>query len=269
MCMDFLKRKPPEEFNPVHFRIISNGRNKYAGSNSLNGCVNDTRFMPEPLAACMPIDVRRYYDYDVTVDKYLERGEKAIASLSSGATVCVVADSCFSGTITRGNLANGIVGDYYKIKNRYMPNPKIGAEIVRRKRIIEAVEDRCILISGSQENQTSADAYFRNYDRYMGALSCALMEAFKNGMTWGEWAFEATRLIIRWGFEQRPNILGKPERINEIIGSNQSLILHNSSHGSKIIDKSGDEADGYDETLYFDTHLSDDRISLMLDKIPA
>jgi len=268
MCGNWFK-KTEAEYLPVGFRIISNGRNKYSGGNSLNGCVNDTIYMPEPLEAVFDIDVRRYFNYDVTVKNYIDRAERAISTLSSGATVVVIADSCYSGTITRGNFGMNIVADHYRIKNRYLPNPKVTPEMVVKKRALASTETRCILISGSQENQTSAEAYFSNYNRYMGALSCALREAFRKGMTWGEWTFEATRLIIKWGFDQRPNIMGSSDRINEVIGSNQTLMLHNSSHGSRMIDKSGDEIDGYDETLYFDTHLPDDMLSLVLDKIPA
>ncbi len=261
-------RQKTEIFTPADFRIVSHGRNKYPARNALNGCVNDTLYFPQPLEAAFKPDVRRHYDYDVTVKKYLQRAEAAILTLDPGATVGIIADSCFSGTITRGN---SLIGLFNKptVRNRYYPNPKITPGIQRRSKVFESIEDRCILISGCQEHETSADAWFRNHNRYMGALSCGLMEAFENGMTWAEWVAEAARLMRRYGFEQHPNFMGPEHKKNEVIGSSQTLILHNSSHGSRLEDFSGDESDGYDETLYFDTHLPDDQISLFLDKIPA
>jgi len=47
------------------------------------------------------------------------------------------------------------------------------------------------------------------------------------------------------------------------------IVIHYSGHGTYVADKSGDEADGYDEAIYlYDGALIDDKINEVLQKIP-
>jgi hypothetical protein len=75
--------------------------------------------------------------------------------------------------------------------------------------------------------------------------------------------------LITVSFAQRPTFEGIEGKKNEIIGSGETLIIHNSSHGTQVPDRHGDEVDGYDEALYFDRPLLDDEIGVLLDKIPT
>lgn len=268
MCKDWFRKKE-EIYYPTEIRFASNGRNTYAPPNELNGCVNDTNNLPASFLQQFPQTVvHRYFNYDVTGDKYIDRLRRGIAANDPGAIVCIIADSCFSETITRGNYATGLYNPY-PTRSRYYPNPKLHPGSGVRRKIFATEETRCIVISGCQEHQTSADAWFENWQQYMGALSAALKVSIARGMTWQEWYDEAKRLIDRWGFDQIPTIAGPEWMRNRKIGDDQAFIMHNSSHGSNVNDVSGDEPDRRDETLYFDRHVTDDEISLELDKIAA
>ena len=120
---------------------------------------------------------------------------------------------------------------------------------------------------GCQENETSADAYIN--EEYQGALTYALVKSFEKGQTWQEW-YDTMMICIKGaGFKQNPTFEGLETKKNEIIGSSETLIIHNSSHGTQVVDRHGDEIDLYDEALFFDKALLDDDIGLILDKIPA
>ena len=254
--------------SPAEMRMISIGRNVYSGGNGLNGCVNDTINFPNKMLSPFPIlDIRRFADYKATVATYEAQGSAAIATLSPGATVVIIADSCFSEGITRGNPNYGTHDDHF-IKNRFYPNPRTNARPVRAKQLFIRSDIRWLVISGCQENGTSADAFFKKYDQYMGALSYSLMETIEKGMTWQEWYDATMVLITSLGFDQIPTFEGPAIKKNEIIGSSETLIIHNSSHGTQVVDRHGDELDKYDEALYLDKVLIDDRIGVMLEKIP-
>jgi hypothetical protein len=261
-------KNKPIVINPAEMRMVSFGKNIYGGANGLNGCVNDTQNLPSSLQPPFPnIDIRRFTNYDVTVARYEAVSAAAISTLSPGATVCLIADSCFSQGITRGNPSFGIYNGY-PIKNRFYPNPRYMTRVSRNKQVFMRSDLRWLVISGCREHETSADAFFKKYNQYMGALSCSLMESFEKGMTWQEWYNAMMVLIIAAGFNQRPTFEGIETKKNEIIGSSETLIIHNSSHGTQVVDINGDELDKYDEAIYFDKPLIDDRIGLILDKIP-
>jgi len=254
-------------FDSVPFRIVTTGRNVYRKGNGLKGCVNDTLYLPEPLIKAFPgIDVRRYTDYKATVKNYKWAASQAIASLQPGATVCVIADSCFSEGITKGNPH-----DYYNgkiVRNRFLPNPAVPIGLPIKHHIFRSGHLRWLVISACKENQTAADAYFSTIKKYMGALSYGLYDTFEKGMTWRDWYAGANATIYQIGFDQEPTFEGLETKMDEVIGTSQTLILHNSCHGSPVIDKSGDEFDGLDEALVFDDYLLDDDIHVILQNIP-
>ncbi len=254
-------------FDAVPFRIVSVGRNVYGGGNSLKGCVNDTMLLPEPLVSAFPgIDVRRYTDYQATVKNYKWAASQAIASLQPGATVVVIADSCFSEGITKGNPHDVFNGR--PVRNRFLPNPNIPIGLPTKSRIFRSGHLRWLVISACQENQTAADAYFSDIKKYMGAESYALRRTFEKGMTWREWFGMSRALLYQLDFNQIPTLEGLESKMDEVIGASQTLILHNSSHGTQVVDVHGDEADGIDEALVFDNNLLDDDIHVTLQNIP-
>ena len=78
----------------------------------------------------------------------------------------------------------------------------------------------------------------------------------------------AAAILYQLEFDQIPTLEGPDSLKNEIIGANETLIIHNSSHGTQVVDTSGDEVDGVDEALYFDKTLLDDEIHVILQNIP-
>jgi hypothetical protein len=267
MCVNWNKKEII--MSPAEMRMISIGRNVYSGGNGLNGCVNDTINFPNKMLSPFPsLDIRRFADYKATAANYKAQGSAAIATLSPGATVCIIADSCFSGGITRGNPNYG-AHDGFPIKNRFYLSPRAGTRPIRAKQLFVRGDLRWLVISGCQENGTSADAFFKKYNQYMGALSYSLMETIEKGMTWQEWYDAMMIVITAAGFDQIPSFEGPDVKKNEIIGSSETLILHNSSHGTQVVDRHGDEIDLYDEALYLDKVLIDDEIGVMLDGIPS
>jgi hypothetical protein len=252
MC--FFKRKE-EPMTKTEHRFMTFGRNKYGSGNDLNGCVNDSNNFVATMPKAIPdITIHKYLDYDVTVDRYLAKCSEAIALLDPGATVVLLLDSCFSGTATRKH------GD---VRNRFIGSEVAPAGPVRHVARTELM--KWVVISAASEDQTASDAYIG--DQYVGAFSYYAYKCLRPGMTWREWYKAIRSYLPNKNFDQIPTIEGPDFLQDRIIGQGQTLIIHNSSHGSWIADKSGDEADGRDEGLYFDKFLSDDKINEMLQKI--
>lgn len=258
------KKEPLAIINPADFRLLTFGRNKYGGSNNLNGCVNDSNNLPKKPVQFFPkVDVRKFFDYDVTVYNYLTNIEASIKTLSSGAVSFVMADSCFSESITRA-MGIGFISKKHPTKSRFL-YPGIPP---RRKRnvLFKGVLNH-IVMSGCQEHQTSADAYING--QYVGALTCFASLALEKEMTYREWFNETRRYLPSRDFDQVPTLEGPDWMLDSIIGDKETLWIHNSSHGSYTYDKNGDEEDGQDEGLYFDRLLIDDEIGNVLKQIRA
>lgn len=66
------------------------------------------------------------------------------------------------------------------------------------------------------------------------------------------------------------NVIAKTEEIIASLKIGDKFIIHDSSHGTQIPDRNGDEADGYDEAIYlYDGVLVDDKFNELLNKIPV
>lgn len=253
------RRREIELFDTVDMRWLSFGKSKYpVGIKSLPGCVNDAMALTGMWGNHFDGDIRTYINGDVTVKKYKQRVTDAIASLLPDPIVTIIADSCHSESITKGN---------WDLKARYYPNKRL-KPLPHIGRIYKPTEMKWLVISGSEEDKPSYDAYFTDIGTHMGALSYSLWRTYRKDMTWGEWFESAKELVKQLKIPQTPTVEGPEWMKNEVIGARQTLIVHNSSHGSQVVDTSGDEEDGLDETLYFDTHLLDDEINVILSRIP-
>jgi len=268
MCLNQIFGKKKEEvFHPSPMRIVTSGRDVYSGGSNLNGCVNDAQYLPIPIkTAFSECDIRRYLNYKATAEQYKLSASKAVATLSPGATVCIIADSCFSEGITKANPHDVFNGR--PVRNRFLANPNITESLPRRKRLLAATNLNWLVITACQEHQTAADAYFNDIRLYRGALSRGLDKTFQKGMTWQEWFTATSAYVMYQGFSQIPTFDGPIEKKQEVIGSSETLIIHNSSHGSQVYDIHGDEMDGYDEVLVFDKYVLDDDLNAILQNIP-
>lgn len=246
----------------VELRLITHGRNKYGNGNDLLGCVPDSNnFAKKCTAWDRYFDIQQYLDYNVTAKNYIKSGNEAISLLDPGATVVILLDSCFSGTATR--LINN---NPHPVKNRFI-DPGKSAVKKLRSRVAKSDEINWIAISACKENQTAADAYIGG--GYQGAFTHYALETLRKGMTYIEWYQSIRKYLPGNGYDQEPTIEGPYELVNRKVFEGQTLVIHNSSHGSWTIDQNGDEEDGRDEGLYFDRLLLDDEVNVMLRKIPA
>lgn len=253
----------PAPVIPAKRRLLTFGRNKYGGQD-LNGCVNDSNDLSKKLLGLYPdFDIRKFTDYDVTVARYKSEVTNAINVLSPGATVLILADSCFSGTVTRGM---GIVDQKYSTKNRFYNSGLPKRNNIRTKLFKAQGNARWIVISGCGEHQTSADAYING--KYVGAFTCYAILTLQKGMTYREWFSGIRKYLPSTNFDQCPTLEGPEELLNRKVFEDDTLVIHNSSHGTYTYDPHGDEEDGQDEALYFDKTLIDDEINLLLQKIP-
>ena len=178
-----------------------------------------------------------------------------------GTTNLIMADSCFSETITRYGLA--LFDKKHPTKNRFYDQGLPPRKIVNK---FSATVTTHIVMSGCKEHETSADAYIGG--KYVGAFTYFAIKAYQVGMTYRQW-YNAIRLYLpSQDFTQTPTIEGPDYLLDRIAFEDETNIFHNSSHGSYSYDKSGDESDGQDEGLYFDRLLLDDEIGLVLSNIP-
>lgn len=245
--------------------------NNYAGSgNDLNGCLNDQRDVADKLNKLFPgeFDIKKFSDSQVTADCYKSEVAKAIAQLGQGATVIVMADSCFSGTITKAFFM-GFGEELHPTKNRFYQNPDL--PIRNRVNVQFAKADttpmRWITISGCGEEQTSADAYING--EYHGAFTFyAMLSLLTTTMTYRQWHQEIRAHLPNKSFNQIPGLEGPDNLLDRVVFDGEVLLIHNSSHGTQTYDKEGDEADGYDEAIYlYDEMITDDEINALLQKI--
>jgi hypothetical protein len=273
---DWLTKPDPEivpipipEPMKVDNKILHFAINDYPGTaNDLNGCLNDGRDMVARLDALFPneFEVSRFMNSDVTRSCYKGEIEKAISLLPVGAVVLVFADSCFSGTITRYLSQNP-----HPTQNRFFPNPNVSRKrkrVNKRFAMGKATPVKWLTFAMCQENQTSADAYIAG--EYHGAGTYYAMKTLRKGMTYRQWGVEIQKYLPSTAFDQAPYIEGPDYLLDKVVFEDPTLIIANSSHGTQVYDKHGDEKDGFDEALYlYDGTITDDEINILLQKIPV
>ena len=248
--------EPEPEPIPANRKLLTFGKNNYGGGNNLNGCVNDSNNIEKKVIELFPdFAVFKFIDSQATASKYLTEVEKAVSVLSNDATILVLADSCFSESVTRLMNSPG-----HPTKARFL-DPGLPPRKTKSKPF-RAINH--ILISGCEDHATSADAYING--SYQGAFTYFAIKTLKKGITYKQWFTELLKQIKAAGFEQTPVLEGPEYLINRVVFEDETLIIHNSSHGSYTYDKNGDESDGQDEGIYFDRLLVDDEISNILSK---
>jgi len=254
----------PVEIEPVFRRLLSFTINDYAGSvNDLNGCHNDGRQLKEVLLNYWPdFDVRRFMDHHATIETFKLDVAASINVLSPGATVLILPDSCFSGTVTR--LLNP-ERQYFPTKNRFYQQPGVKMYPHLKSGTFASRGDiNWICISGCGETQYSADAYIDG--EYHGAFSYYACKTLKPDMTYREWFNEIRRYLPSSEFEQAPTLEGPDRLLDQIVFSTQTLTIHNSTHGTQLPGINGDEP--IDEAIcFYNGNLRDNDYNLLLQAI--
>jgi len=250
---------PAEPMTTVQRRLLTFGKNNYGGSNDLNGCINDSKNLANRTKTIFPnADCRIFIDSEVTVSNYTKQVTAAIATLQPGALVIVIADSCFSESVTRF-----VNGTYYK--SRFM-HPGLPIRHIIRKKLLQRPDLKLVELSGSSEAETSADVYVNG--SYQGALTYAVIKSLQPDFNCREIYSLVSAILPGKISDQHPKLTGPAELLDRKLSEGQLLIVHNSSHGSWQYDQNGDEADGRDEGLYFDRFFPDDDIYEIYKQIP-
>jgi len=257
-------KKPP--VIPMEFaerRLLSFAINDYPGSvNDLRGCLNDSRQAKDTLLRhWQDFDIRRYLDSEATVKCFKQNVASAIAVLKPGATVVVISDSCFSATNTRLYHKRG-VEEIHIPRNRFYQTPE--TPMVQQPRpFFPRADLRWIAISACGETQTAADAFIN--DNYHGAFSWYAFRLLRQGITYRHWFNEIRQYLPSEDFDQIPTIEGADFLLDSYVCSNNTLIIHNSTHGTQL--RGIDEADIDEAICLFDGNIRDNEYFNLLNKI--
>jgi len=241
-------------------RLLSFTINDYQGSvNDLSGCNNDGKQAKETLLNYWPdFDIRRYLDSDAKVNIFKTDVAKYISLLSPGAIVLVLADSCFSGTVTRiyRPFEDALV-EYHPTRNRFYQQPGIKMVPNLKTGTFAARGDiKWIVISGCGETQYSADAWINS--AYHGAFSWYAFNTLKPGITYRGWFNEIRKYLPGSQFEQAPTIDGPDWMLDTVVFTTETLIIHNSSHGTQLAGGSNGDEPTDEAICFYDGNLRDD-----------
>jgi len=133
---------------------------------------------------------------------------KALQSIPDGATVCLMFDSCFSGTVTR--ILNR---SKHPAKNKFMPMKDIPVRKKKRIRFPKS-EMKWIVYSGCKEDETSADAYLSG--EYHGAFTYFALKVLTTDMTYKQWIEAINMQLPNKNYTQTPTMEG-----NELLFTKQ------------------------------------------------
>jgi hypothetical protein len=249
---------------PVMRRLLSFTINDYPGNvNDLNGCINDGKQAKETVLTYWPdFDVKRFNDSLATVNTFKSEVGSAIASLNPGATILILPDSCFSGTVTK---VFNFINTEHPTRNRFFIDPNSTVKLKPKvKTFLTKGDIRWIVISGCGETQYSADAYING--EYHGAFTYFAMKTLIPGITYLEWFNKIKTYLPSSNFEQAPTIEGPVELMNRIVFEDQTLVIHNSTHGTQLNGIYGDE--DIDEAIcLYDGNLRDNDYYTLLNKL--
>ena len=220
--------------NPTLLRFLSYSINDYPGSvNDLRGCLNDARQGKYTLTGFWPeFDTRLYLDKIANLKTFRTETAAAIATLDPGATILAMADSCFSQSVTRPFTARG-VKEIHIPRNRFYATPGVPlGHKDKNKSIFLRSDLRWMTMSGCGETQFSADAYIN--DGYHGAFSWYAFRLLEPGMTYREWYYQIRRFLPSAQFDQIPSLEGPNYMLDRRVFEDQTLVIHNSTHGTQL-----------------------------------
>lgn len=153
---------------------------------------------------------------DIAQNAYLTDDElyDLFAERQNGVKIIFLSDSCHSGTASKeapARVPGGkITRSRFLSPATFLPREKLAAAVrIARSRSAGPRAHQGLLISGCQDNQTSADAWFDN--RANGAFSYFALQALKGlapGSTYSQWFKAIRQMLPSVEFSQRPNLYG-------------------------------------------------------------
>jgi hypothetical protein len=258
--------KPNPVFTePVDFRLISATINDYPGDvNDLRGCNNDGRLAKETVLGHWPTaNTHRLMDCQATVSAVTSSISDAVSFMKPDGVICVLADSCFSGEITK--MFMGIVSQKVYNMPKFYHTPGVAPVLNYPLFQKETRPLRWISIGGCGKVGYSADAFI-NGD-YQGAFTYYAMKTLKPWMTYRQWYSTIRAYLPSGEFDQVPTLSGPEYLLDQVIGANQTLWIHNSSHGTQL---NGTQGDAVDEALcLYNGNLRDKDYFNLLNKLAA
>jgi hypothetical protein len=123
-----------------------------------------------------------------------------LRNIPEGAVVCLMFDSCFSGTVTR--ILNS---SKHPAKNRFMP---INDEPLRKNKTIRIPKEEMkhVVYSGCQEYETSADAWVNG--QYEGIFTHYALKVLEPSMTYKQWIEAINKQLPNSIYKQTPTMEG-------------------------------------------------------------
>jgi hypothetical protein len=121
---------------------------------------------------------------------------------------------------------------------------------------------------GSQNDLQGCVNDTKNIVSHLGIFKSSVKNAIAIAKTFKSFGFE-TQVFLN---SQVTKEKLRSEVTNLVLAANSGdiIVIHYSGHGTRLIDKNGDESDGYDEALYlYDGAFSDDEFSKIMLKLPT
>lgn len=147
------------------------------------------------------------YVYDgILLDDELQ---EIFALTPKGVHVVVVADSCFSGTITRAMVVNTAKRRYVRTHNTF--------GIKRRKSLLQKAEMVEVVLTGCSDDEYSYDAIIGG--QFNGAFSYHALSCLKSDMNYEEWYAEIRKALPSQDYPQTPQLEGSAKNKTHIVFS--------------------------------------------------
>ena len=151
------------------------------------------------------------YTYDgVLLDDELR---DMIKRLPNDVQLIFISDSCFSGTITRGDLTTKRMNRSRSRKQvtKYMPHQHEGFarrvhKLKRRKRFLIEEDMKEVVFTGCSDQEYSYDAYIDG--KWGGAFSHFAVKTLKDEYTYNEWYAEIRKYLPSNNYPQTPQLEG-------------------------------------------------------------
>jgi hypothetical protein len=133
-----------------------------------------------------------------------------ISGIDPKATLIVISDSCFSGSVTRLTPEN--------VKPRFMPAGNVSGErVVRQRFLLPEANMPEILVSGCSDSEFSYDAEIDG--RYNGAMSAMALKVIKQNpkATYSEFHAALRKLLPSSEYPQTPQLEGSSAHKNTLL----------------------------------------------------
>lgn len=141
-----------------------------------------------------------------------DRMNDLLKRIKPGVDVGLLMDCCFSESNTRNNdcVSQQVCSRFVRPAN-YDQIPHI------RIKEVFATDLPWVVISGCQENETSADAFIPDLNMWYGIFSLIAGRVFYSNLTWQKW-YERIRIYLpSKSFDQTPKIEGSEELRNKLV----------------------------------------------------